>query len=251
MPLDPDRFAVLLGVGVLAGVVGVVVSLGSLLSYPALLALGLPPVAANVTNTVALTFTGLGAVLGSRRELVGTGGTVLRLAATVAVGAAAGAALLLLAPAASFEQVAPVLVIGACLLLLAQPRLQAQTGFHPRGMTPLSLSALGSVAVYTGYFGAAAGVLTLAALGWILDLALVRLNAVKNALAGVANGVAALAFMAFGPVDWSAVLPLALGFLTGGYLGPRVARRLPARTLRMAVVGCGLSVGAVLAARTY
>jgi hypothetical protein len=113
------------------------------------------------------------------------------------------------------------------------------------------MAALYCAAVYTGYFGAAGGVLTLVVLGSMLDVPLVRLNAVKNALAGFANGIAALGFIAFGPVDWSAAIPLAAGFLVGGWLGPRVARRIPAPALRGLICGCGLVVAAVLAVRTY
>ncbi|WP_088284027.1 sulfite exporter TauE/SafE family protein [Kineosporia sp. A_224] len=242
---------VLFGTGVVAGVVSVVVSLASVISYPALLALGLPPVAANVTNTVALTFTGLGSTLGSRRELVGMRGTVLRLAVMSTLGGATGAALLLLLPGRAFELVAPVLVAGASVVLLVQPRLRDRLRLHPRGMTPWTLAALACAAVYTGYFGAAGGILTLVVLGSVLDAPLVRLNAVKNALAGFANGVAALGFVAFGPVDWGAVVPLAAGFLAGGAVGPAVARRIPDGVLRVVVAGCGVSVAAVLAWRTY
>ena len=113
--------AFLIGVGVLAGVVSTVVSLASLVSYPALLAVGLPPVAANVTNTVALVFTAVGAAAGSQPELVGQGGRVLRLGSVTALGGAGGAAVLLLTPSEAFEVVAPWLIAAASLLLLAQP----------------------------------------------------------------------------------------------------------------------------------
>ena len=241
----------LFGTGVVAGVVSVVVSLASVISYPALLALGVPPVAANVTNTVSLVFTGMGSTLGSRRELGGLGRTVLRLAAVTALGGATGAALLLLLPGRAFELVAPVLVAGASVLLWLQPRLRERLPLHPRGMTPSTVLALYAAAIYTGYFGAAGGILTLVVLGSILEVPLVRLNAVKNAIAGFANGVAALGFVVFGPVDWSAVVPLAAGFLLGGWLGPSVARRLPEDVLRALVAGCGVTVALVLAWRTY
>ena len=237
--------------GVVAGVVSVVVSLASVIAYPALLALGVPPVAANVTNTVSLVFTGVGSALGSRRELAGLGPTVLRLAAVTALGGATGAALLLLLPGRAFEVVAPVLVAGASVLLWLQPRLRERLPLHPRGATPLTMLALYCAAIYTGYFGAAGGILTLVVLGSVLEAPLVRLNAVKNAIAGFANGVAALGFVVFGPVDWTAVVPLASGFLVGGWLGPAVARRLPEEVLRALVGACGVTVAGVLAWRTY
>lgn len=238
-------------VGVVAGVVSVVVSLASVISYPALLALGVPPVAANVTNTVSLVFTGVGSTFGSRRELAGMRGTVLRLAVVTALGGATGAVLLLALPGRAFEVVAPVLIAGASILLWLQPRLRERFPLHPRGMTPQTMLALYCAAIYTGYFGAAGGILTLVVLGSVLEAPLVRLNAVKNAIAGFANGVAALGFVVFGPVDWSAVVPLAAGFLLGGRLGPSVARRLPDGVLRALVAGCGVTVAVVLAWRTY
>jgi hypothetical protein len=241
----------LVGVGIVAGIVSVVVSLASVISYPALLALGLPPVAANVTNTVALTFTGLGSTLGSRAELAGQRPTVLRLAVASLLGGTTGAALLLVFPGRTFELVAPWLIAAASLVLFVQPRLQLQDRFHPKGMTAPTLLALYCAAIYTGYFGAAGGVLTLVVLGSIIDAPLVRLNAVKNALAAFANGVAAVGFIVFGPVDWGAAVPLAAGFLVGGWLGPRVARRIPTTTLRTLICGCGLAVAVVLGIRTY
>lgn len=237
--------------GVLAGIVSVVVSLASLISYPTLLALGVPPLAANVTNTVALTFTGMGSTLGSRHELTGLRGTVLRLAVASTLGGATGAALLLAFPGRAFEYVVPWLIVFASVIIYLQPRLQVHARFHPRGLRPSTLAALYVAAIYTGYFGAAGGVLALAVLGSILDLPLVRLNAVKNALAGFANGIAALGFVLFGPVDWGSAVPLAAGFLIGGWLGPRVARRIPAQGLRTLIAGTGLAVAAVLAYRTY
>ena len=241
----------LFATGIVAGVVSVVVSLASVISYPALLALGVPPVAANVTNTVSLVFTGIGSTIGSRRELAGLGRTVLRLAVVTALGGATGAVLLLALPGRAFEVVAPVLIAAASVLLWLQPRLRERLSLHPRGATPATMLALYCAAIYTGYFGAAGGILTLVVLGSVLEAPLVRLNAVKNAIAGFANGVAALGFVVFGPVDWSAVVPLAAGFLLGGRLGPSVARRLPDAVLRSLVAGCGVSVALVLAWRTY
>jgi uncharacterized membrane protein YfcA len=271
----------LVGVGVVAGVVSTVVSLASIVSYPALLALGLSPLSANVTNTVALVFVGLGAVAGSRVELAGQGRLVLRLGVLTTLGGAAGAALLLLTPPRAFEYVAPWLIGGAALVLLGQPRVARRAGTE-RGeraepaepaegreraepaepATPAKpaeggerglvlRAALFGVAIYTGYFGAAGGILSLAVLGPMLGQPLVRTNAVKNAVSGFANGVAALAFALFGPVRWAAAGPLAVGFLLGGWLGPALVRRLPATVLRALVVVCGLAVAVKLGLDTY
>lgn len=238
-------------VGVVAGIVSTVVSLASVISYPALLALGLPPVAANVSNTVSLVFTGIGSTAGSRPELRGLAGTALRLGAVTACGGATGAALLLMLPERTFALVVPLLVASASLLLLVQPRWAARVGAGPRRVTPWLLLALFAAAVYVGYFGAAGGVVLLVVLGAMLDLPLVRVNAVKNVVSAMANAVAATAFVLLGPVVWSVVVPLSAGFLVGGWVGPSIARRLAAATLRLMICGCGLAVAAVLAWRTY
>ncbi len=243
--------AALFVAGVTGGIVSVLVSLASLVTYPALLAVGLPPVAANVTNTVSLTFTGVGAGLGSRRELAGQRPTLLRLSVAAAAGGLTGAVLLLALPGRAFELVAPVLIAGASVIVLLEPRLKERTAFQPRGLRPGTVGAFYATAVYTGYFGAAGGVLALVALGAIIARPLTHLIAAKNVLAGVSNGAAALFFAAFGPVEWAYVVPLATGLFVGGLIGPGIARRLPARALRLLIGVCGVSVAAVLAWRTY
>jgi uncharacterized membrane protein YfcA len=242
---------ILLGAGILAGVVSTVVSLASIVSYPALLALGVPPLSANMTNTVALVFTAVGATAGSQRELIGQRRRVLRLGLLTALGGATGAALLLMTPARTFQFVAPVLVGVASLVLLLQPRVAKATvltgGERSR---PLRIAVF-SVAIYTGYFGAAGGILMLAVLGAMLELPLIRVNAVKNVVSGLANGVAAVGFAAFGPVRWGAVLPLAAGFLAGGWIGPALVRRIPAGLLRVVVSVCGVAVAIKLGFDSY
>jgi uncharacterized protein len=277
---------VLVGVGLVAGVVSTVASVASIVSYPALLALGLPPLSANVTNTVALVFTAFGAAAGSRPELAGQARLVWRLGMLTAAGGAAGATLLLLTPARMFEMVAPWLIAMASLVLLFQPRLRrpragvrprsadgpgqpadagppAESGPRPAGAISgpcdarpprarLALSsALFATAAYVGYFGAAGGILVLAVLTPLLRQPLVRVNAIKNVVSGFANGVAATAFAIFGPVDWTAAVPLAAGFLAGGWLGPLLARRLPAAALRVLVGVTGLAVAGKLALGSY
>ncbi|MFB9832533.1 TSUP family transporter, partial [Actinoallomurus acaciae] len=161
------------------------------------------------------------------------------------------AALLLLTPAAAFEYVAPVLVAAASLVLLAQRRITAAAvGMGGEHSMPLRFAVF-AVAIYGGYFGAAGGILMLAVLGAMLELPLIRVNAVKNVVAGLSNGVAALGFAVFGPVRWAAVLPLAAGFLAGGWLGPSLVRRLPGEALRVVVVVCGLAVAVKLGYDAY
>ncbi|MDA0637913.1 sulfite exporter TauE/SafE family protein [Nonomuraea sp. MCN248] len=236
----------LLAVGAFAGVVSTVVSLASIVSYPALLAFGLSPLSANVTNTVALLFTGLGAAFGSRPELAGQGPRVLRLGWLTMLGGATGALLLLVTPSETFEQIAPWLIGLASLLLIRPPRGERHS---ERG--PLMRGALFAVAIYVGYFGAAGGILMLAVLSSMLEGTPAKLNALKNVLSGMANAVAATGFALFGPVDWGAAVPLALGFLLGGWFGPKIARRLPGQSLRYLAAACGLAVAVKLGYDAY
>jgi uncharacterized membrane protein YfcA len=249
--MAPEALLLLYVAGVAAGIVSVLVSMASLISYPALLFVGLPPVAANVTNTVSLVLTGAGAALGSRRELRGLGPVVLRLAVAAIAGGLVGAALLLVLPDQAFEYVAPLLIAMAAVLVLAGPRLRRRPRFRPVGLRPGAVAAYGGTAVYTGYFGAAGGVLAFAALSTIIDRPFHDVNAAKNVLAAFSNGAAAVTFVLWGPVQWLAVVPLALGFFTGGLVGPAIARRVPADALRLAVGAGGLVVAAVLAWETY
>jgi len=271
----------LLAAGVVAGVFSTVVGLASVVSYPALLAIGLPPLSANMTNTVALLFTGVGAAAGSRPELSGQAARLRRLVPVAAAGGAAGAALLLVTPPQTFERVAPVLIGAASLALLVRPRRDrrsrpggergpgdSQPGrrdreWHPDDARPgpprprdrersrWLLAAVFGVAVYVGYFGAAAGIAMLAVLTAMVAEPLARINAVKNILGGVANMVAAAAFAVSGHVDWAAVVPLAAGFLAGGWAGPALVRRIPASALRALVAVCGLAVAVRLGIAAY
>ncbi|HYO42892.1 MAG TPA: sulfite exporter TauE/SafE family protein [Candidatus Limnocylindrales bacterium] len=249
--MPPEALVTLYMAGVMAGTVSVLVSLASLISYPALLAVGLPPVAANVTNTVSLVFTGIGAGLGSRRELVGQRPVIARLAIAGLIGGASGAALLLVLPEWVFERVAPLLIAGASVLLLLQPRLKAMRAARTARLSASTAAAYGATAVYTGYFGAAGGILAFVALTRVIDRPFHDVNAAKNLLAAVSNGAAAVVFILVGPVYWLAVLPLAAGLFTGGLIGPSIARRVPATVLRVVVAVCGLGVAAALAWNSY
>jgi uncharacterized membrane protein YfcA len=237
---------VLAGAGVVAGVLSTVVGLASLVSYPALLLFGLPPIAANVTNTAALVATAVGAAAGSRTELAGQGWLVARLCAVTALGGAAGAVLLLSTPAHLFEAVVPVLIAGASILLVLGPRLRraAAESAGPRE-SRLGYLAVAPIGVYGGYFGAAAGVLMLAVLTLMLaGQSLARTNAAKNVAVGAANLAATAVFAVRGQVHWTAAVALAAGSLVGGWTGPAVVRRVPAGPLRLliAVGGLGLAV---------
>jgi uncharacterized membrane protein YfcA len=245
---------VLAGIG--AGLTGSIAGLASLISYPALLATGLAPVTANITNTVALLLTSVGSVSASRPELRGQGRRLLPLAVAAVLGGVAGAALLLLTPRGAFERIVPFLIAGASAAILVQrpPRKLAAEGaaHHPDRRDPhwLPLGTF-AIGIYGGYFGAAAGVLLLAMYLLGTGESLPRGNAMKNVILGVANAVAAVGYVVFSSVAWSAALPLAIGCLVGGRMGPRVVRRSPQAALRRVIALAGLALGVHLAIQAY
>jgi uncharacterized membrane protein YfcA len=246
--MDGWGLVALLGAGVGAGIVNAVAGGGSLITFPTLLALGLNPVAANVTNSIAVTPGYLASVYGSRHDLDTS--TAKRVVVTAALGSISGSALLLVTPARAFELVVPYLVLLAAGVLAFSDRLRALVG-HPHERSPRTRATAlhGTVfvgAVYGGYFGAALGVMLVAALGLVLDDPLRRVNALKNAVSAVAGVTTVIVFAVFGPVDCAKALLLAPASLIGGYVGARLARRLPSRVLRVVIVTVGLIVGIVL-----
>jgi uncharacterized membrane protein YfcA len=258
--MSAAHIAFLLVAGLAAGTVNAFAGGGSLITFPALLATGLPAKAANVTNSVAV-FPGYTAsVYGSRMdlaELVESRGrrALAWLLPTCVIGAVFGCVLLLVTPATAFEDIVGFLVIGAAFVLAFQQRLRNVVG-HPRDMSPrrrtLTLHLLVGVgSIYGGYFGAALGVMLVAALGLILDESLKRINALKNAISVVVGLITVLVFALFGPVDWVDVLLLAPATIVGGYVGARVARRLPPIILRVVIVTLALVVGVILFVRAF
>ena len=245
------EFLLLVVAGTGAGLVGSVAGLASLISYPALLATGLSPVAANITNTVALVLNGVGSIGASQPELRGQRRRLLRLGPAGLLGGATGAALLLLTPSGAFEKLVPFLIASASAAMLVQrpPRDLAAAGAAEQARHPHRDHwgmVLGTyvIAIYGGYFGAAAGVLMLAMFLLVTGEGVPRGNAVKNVVLASANTVAAVGYAVFADVAWLAALPLAIGFFLGGSLGPRVVRRVPQTLLRrlIAVAGLGLAV---------
>lgn len=237
--------------GIGGGLTGSIAGLASLVTYPALLAYGLPAITANVTNTVALVFSSTGSVWGSWPELRDQLARVVRLSLAGTVGGALGGVLLLETSADSFEKVVPALIAIASAAILLRRRLVVaaveadhshdHVGHHGRWGF---LAAVAVVGVYGGYFGAGAGVMLLALLLFVTGEPLPSANGVKNAVLGCANGVAALGFVFFGDVRWAVVAPLGLGLLIGGRVGPIVVRRSPAGPLRIviAIAGLGLAI---------
>lgn len=254
--------------GVVAGIVGTAGGITSLVSYPALLAAGVPPFPANVANIVALTACWPGSALASRPELAGRASWLRRWAWVAAAGGAAGAVLLLSTSSRAFGQVVPFLVAAGSLVLLVQPRLSAlrqpdghdagrprgECGTQGRGAgagsgrarqnTLVLLAGLLAVSAYSGYFGAGSGVMTLGLMLLTVDQHIARANALKNMLIGAGTAISALILIIAEPVDWAAVVPMGLGLFAGSMIGPRLARRIPARVLRWAValLGLGLAV---------
>jgi len=239
----PDQLFLLVA-GVVAGIVGTAGGITSLVSYPALVVVGLPPLAANLANLVALVLCLPGAVLASRPELAGKGRWLARWAWLPALGSAAGTVLLLSTSSGKFERVVPFLIAVGSLALLAQPRLDARVGGRAHKSAPALVSGLLPVSLYNGYFGAGAGVMTLALMLFTADRQLARANALKNVLVGVATLASAVVLVSLHSVDWRAVAPLAIGMFAGSTIGPSVARRVPSGALRWVVglFGIGFAV---------
>jgi uncharacterized membrane protein YfcA len=245
--VDPTalHLAFLAVAGVAAGILGTAGGITSLIAYPALLAVGIPPLSANVTSSVALLGSGLGSTLGSRPELRGHLATLRRWTPVAVVGSIAGALLLLATPPGVFAWIVPFLVAAAGVLLLVQPRI---TRWHaardaPIGRTVIVAAVLG-VAVYNGYFGAGSGVLMIAVVLILIDHDLPRANALKNVMLFLADLLPAVLFAIAGPVVWAAAVPLGLGALVGGLIGPRIMRRAPRTPVRIsiAVLALGLAI---------
>jgi uncharacterized membrane protein YfcA len=232
------------GAGIAAGTINTVVGSGTLITFPVLLAVGLPPITANVSNTLGLVPGSISGAIGYRRELTGQRGRIIRFGTTALVGGLAGAALLIVLPSEAFDTIVPALIGLALVLVVLQPRLaravqrhreENGTDAHPDG-GPVLLAGLLLTSAYGGYFGAAQGVLYLSLMGLLLHEDLQRINAVKNVLAAIVNGVAALFFLFVADFDWIAVLLIAVGATLGGQIGATVGRRLPANVLRAIVL---------------
>ncbi|MEO5831943.1 MAG: sulfite exporter TauE/SafE family protein [Nakamurella sp.] len=238
---------VLVGAGIVAGTVGAAGAIASLISYPVLLAVGIPALPANIANSVAGVAIGLGSTPASREELQGSGRQLLRWSGIAAIGAAVGAALLLITPHGTFEWIVPFLVAGGSVILLLQPKIAARRvpgqSDERRRLLPAGLFG---VAVYGGYFGAGSGIMMLTLLLFTVDGHLPRANAMKNVLLTVGGVVVAIGFTAFGSVQWAAAIPLGIGFLAGGAIGPSVARRVPAHKLRIWIAMAGFTLAAWL-----
>ncbi len=245
--MTPLAALAVLAAGAVAGTVNTIVGSGSLVTFPTLLAVGYPPLLANVSNTVGLAPGSVSGAVGYRRELAGQGRRCLVFGACSAAGAVTGGILLLSLPSAVFATVVPLLILLACVLIALQPRLKRPVGAGAgRRHTLGGLVGVYLTGIYGGYFGAAQGVILVALLGIVLDEGLQRVNALKNVLASVVNGVAAGLFISVTDVAWQPAALIAVGSVAGAYLGARFGRRVPDRVLRTTIVVVGTAVAVVL-----
>lgn len=253
--MDPVSFGLVALAGAAAGLINTVVGSGTLITFPTLLALGVPPVVANTSNSVGLTAGGLSGTISMLPELRPQRARLLRLGLCSLVGGTIGGILLLTLPAAAFKAVVPALIALGCVLVVAQPWLAGKVAARHDGAAQggdagepwwVYPSVVGA-GIYGGYFGAAQGVLLLAILGIGLPHeSMPRINAIKNGLGTIVNGIAALVFIvvAFGggpPIDWWVALAIGLGSIVGALVGARVGRRLPPVVYRGVIVLVGIA----------
>lgn len=253
MATDPLSLTLVAMAGMAAGVINAVAGGGTLVSFPVMTAVGIPAVAANVTNTVAIWPGMVGGIYSQRRDLAGQSRRLWATLPAAVVGGVLGGVLLLNTGEQTFRSLVPYLILAATALLAAQDRLRRWLVQHPHHQRPEHVARIVAPvfagAVYGGYFGAGLGVILLAVLGLVLDDSLTRLNAMKQAIALAANFAAAIYFLFSGEVIWPVVAVMAAGALAGGALGGRLAGRIAPSTLRTIVIGVGLTVAIVYLVR--
>ena len=252
--IDPLGALIVIVAGIAAGAVNAIVGAGSLITFPTLLLLGYPPLVANVSNTIGLVPGAFSGAFGYRRELAGQRTRARPLLIAAGLGGLTGALVLLILPASAFARIVPILILIACGLVAIQPRLsawvlerRARSATVHTGGGPLLIIGVYLTGIYGGYFGAAQGVILIALLAILVDDDLQRLNGLKNLIATVINGVAAIIFIAVAPVAWVPAILLAIGSTIGGQLGAFVGRRLSPFVLRGAII----LVGTIVAIRLW
>lgn len=252
--MEPLEF-VLVGVAAfIAGAINAVAGGGSLVSFPALVAVGYPSKVANITNTVALWPGYVGGSLGYAAQLSGQRRRIIILTVPSVLGAIVGSAILLSTSESAFEAIVPFLILFAAGLMVMQPRLGAFVARHrPSGTsaeTPVEvIASVFVLAIYGAYFGAGLGIITLAVLGILLPDDLHRSNALKGLLSAIMNAAAVVYFAIWGPVEWLPAAVMAVTALAGGYYGVGVARRFSAARLRTAVIVYAVVVAIILLIR--
>jgi uncharacterized membrane protein YfcA len=237
--------------GAAAGAVNSIAGGGALITFPTQIALGVPPLTANVTNTVGIVPASIGGALGYSDLLREQGRRFTRLLVPMLLGAVAGTVLLLLTSDAAFEAIVPLLVAASCLLLLLQPRLSLRLSHAGNERSPYLIAGVFFCGAYAAYFGSAVSILLFAILTLFVADSLQHLNAMKILLAGCANLLAAVAYAFLAPVDWPYALTIMVSSFAGGRIGAHYARRIPADPLRIGIAAVGLVVAAVLAVRAF
>jgi uncharacterized protein len=239
------EIAAITAAGMAAGGINTLVGSGTLITFPVLLAFGYSPVTANVSNTIGLVPGSASGAYGYRRELAGEWTRTLRFALASVLGGIIGAILLLELPDSAFETIVPAFIALALVLVVLQPRLDRIVAEHrpPPDAQGTGLPRVGVffAGIYGGYFGAAQGILLVGILGVALPDDLQRVNALKNVLAGVVNGVAAMVFVAVADVAWGPALLIAAGSVVGAWLAARYGRRLSPEALRAVIVAVGIA----------
>jgi uncharacterized protein len=235
--------------GAAAGAANSVAGGGALITFPTMVALGLPPLSANVTNTVGIVPASIGGALGYTDLLREQSQRFTRLLVPMLLGAVAGTAALLLTPDAAFEAIVPALIAASCLLLLFQPRLVPRISHAGNEHSPFLTAGIVFCGAYGAYFGSAVSILLLAILALFVADSLQHLNALKILLIGCANLLAAVVYAFLAPVDWRYALTIMVSSFAGGRVGAHYARRIPGDPLRIAIAAAGLAVAVVLAAR--
>ncbi|HET7510908.1 MAG TPA: sulfite exporter TauE/SafE family protein [Solirubrobacterales bacterium] len=237
--------------GAAAGASNAIAGAGSLITFPTMVALGLPPLSANVTNTVGIVPGAIGGSLGYTDLLREQSERFTRFLAPMLIGAVAGTVLLLLTSNAAFEAIVPVLIAASCLLLLFQPRLTPRISHAGNERSPFLTAGIVFCGAYGAYFGSAVSILLFAILALFVTDTLQHLNAIKILLVGCANLLAAVAYAFLAPVDWRYAVTLMVSSLIGGRIGAHYARRIPSDPLRITIAAVGLVVAVVLAIRAF
>jgi uncharacterized protein len=249
VPHAVEVSAFLLVAGVVAGIIGTAGGITSLVAYPALLAVGVSPLTANVTCSVALIGSGASSAARAGPDVAGRESTIRTWLPVAVALSLAGAVVLVCTPDRVFDRVVPFLVAAGATVLLLQPRIsrwQAERD-HAWGRSTVA-AALGGIAFYNGYFGAGSGILVVALLMLTREPVLHRANGMKNVILLVSDLLPALLFAALGTVAWGAAIPLGVGAVVGGLIGPTVARRTPSHVLRVLIACCGFALAGWLLA---
>jgi uncharacterized membrane protein YfcA len=234
-----------------AGAANSIAGGGALITFPTMVALGLPPLSANVTNTVGIVPASVGGAIGYADLLREQRQRFLHLLAPLLLGAAAGSVALLLTSNDAFEAIVPVLIALSCLLLLLQPRLTPRISHAGNERSPYLTAGIAFCGAYQAYFGSAVSILVFALLALFVSDTLQHLNGMKILLAGCSNLLAAVVYAFLAPVDWRYALAIMVSSFVGGRVGAHYARRIPSDPLRVTIAAIGLAVAAVLAVRAF